>query len=261
VIAAFAGRLPVRRAWEERPGLSNARNRAVAEATGDYILWTDDDVLVDPDWLAAYCRAFRRWPEADLFGGPIEPVFEGEAPAWIPPVLESIGPVFGRQTLGEAPVRLTADLLPLGPYGGNMAMRSEAQRRFPYDPELGVRHGTYSIGEETEVMRQMLAAGLAGWWTPEPRVGHWIPRASQTASHVRRWFVGCGRGELRRGDEGAVRMASRPYRLLRSALRAEVRYWVRRLTAPPEVWIGDLMRAGKAHGVLLGILRADRGRP
>ena len=71
VIRAFEDRLPVRRAFEPRPGLSHARNRAIAEATGDYILWTDDDVTVCRDWLVAYADAFRRWPDAALFGGPI----------------------------------------------------------------------------------------------------------------------------------------------------------------------------------------------
>ena len=51
VIQAYQDRLPVRRAFEPRPGLSHARNRAIAEATGDYILWTDDDVTVSPNWL------------------------------------------------------------------------------------------------------------------------------------------------------------------------------------------------------------------
>ena len=43
---SFAGRLPLRAIFEPRPGQSHARNRAVAEATGDYLIWTDDDVLM-----------------------------------------------------------------------------------------------------------------------------------------------------------------------------------------------------------------------
>ena len=84
VIASFDGRLPIRGTHESVPGLANARNRGIAEAAGAYVAWTDDDVLVDERWLAGYCAAFRRWPEASVFGGPIEPEFEGEPPAWIP---------------------------------------------------------------------------------------------------------------------------------------------------------------------------------
>jgi glucosyl-dolichyl phosphate glucuronosyltransferase len=259
-VDSFQGRLPVRRSWEPEPGLSNARNRALAEATGDYLIWTDDDVLVDDDWLAAYVRAFRRWPDADLFGGPIEPLFEGEPPAWILRVMHWIGPVFGQQTLGEEPVRLTPEILPLGPYGGNMAMRRSALRRFPFDPSLGVRHGEYATGEETQVMARMLEAGLEGWWTPEPRVGHWIPRSSQTPRYVRRWFVGCGKGEVHLGDQSALRLAKRPYRLLKKALRFEMRYRLRRYRTPPEEWVMDLMHAGKMHGIILGLAQMRTGR-
>src|SRR5215213_3679943 len=47
VLDAFAGRLPLRRAFEQRQGLSHARNTAVKEATGEYLVWTDDDALVE----------------------------------------------------------------------------------------------------------------------------------------------------------------------------------------------------------------------
>src|SRR5205085_1873116 len=46
VLGAFEGRLPLRRAFEPQQGLSHARNHAVAQAAGEYIVWTDDDVLV-----------------------------------------------------------------------------------------------------------------------------------------------------------------------------------------------------------------------
>ena len=44
MVASFSRRLPIRERFEPRPGLSHARNRALTESQGDYILWTDDDV-------------------------------------------------------------------------------------------------------------------------------------------------------------------------------------------------------------------------
>jgi glycosyltransferase involved in cell wall biosynthesis len=83
VIASFANRLPIRQAFEAEPGQSNARNRAVEAARGDYIIWTDDDVIVDPEWLRGYFEAFRRWPEAAIFGGPIIPRYEPPVVTWV----------------------------------------------------------------------------------------------------------------------------------------------------------------------------------
>ena len=83
VVSSFATRLPIRCLHEKSPGLSNARNRALAEARGDYILWTDDDVKVSPEWLSSYLSAFRDFPDCGVFGGPILPDFEGVPPNWL----------------------------------------------------------------------------------------------------------------------------------------------------------------------------------
>ena len=45
VIAKHTGALPIRRIAEPTPGLSFARNAALAAAKGEHLLWTDDDVL------------------------------------------------------------------------------------------------------------------------------------------------------------------------------------------------------------------------
>jgi hypothetical protein len=55
VVARFPA---VRLVSEPRPGLSAARNAAVREASGDVIAFVDDDVVVNPRWLAPLRRAF-----------------------------------------------------------------------------------------------------------------------------------------------------------------------------------------------------------
>ncbi len=82
-IGRHAKNLPIRRIFEPRQGKSHACNTAVAAARGDLLLWTDDDVLVDPDWLSAYSSAARRWPNAVCFGGPVTPWYECPPPRWI----------------------------------------------------------------------------------------------------------------------------------------------------------------------------------
>lgn len=54
----------VRVVSEPAPGLSRARNAAVHAARHDIIAFTDDDVLVDDEWLTALGRAFAA--DADL---------------------------------------------------------------------------------------------------------------------------------------------------------------------------------------------------
>ena len=83
VLGQYRNRLPIRREFQPVPGHCNARNRAIDVAEGEYIVWTDDDVVVDPGWLTAYAEAFRRWPEGAVFGGRIIPTFESPAVKWV----------------------------------------------------------------------------------------------------------------------------------------------------------------------------------
>src|SRR5262245_24832825 len=83
VLRSYAGCLPLRRLFEPTPGKSHAANLALAHARGELILWTDDDVMVDPDWLSAYAGAAARWPDVAYFGGRIVPLFEAPPPRWL----------------------------------------------------------------------------------------------------------------------------------------------------------------------------------
>ncbi len=61
VVDGFAAKdSRVRYVKEPIKGLSRARNRGLAEATGELIAFTDDDVRVDPLWLHGVLRGFRR---------------------------------------------------------------------------------------------------------------------------------------------------------------------------------------------------------
>jgi glycosyltransferase involved in cell wall biosynthesis len=250
VLARHAGRLPLRRLFEPTPGLSRARNRAVAAARGDYLLWTDDDVLVDEGWLEAYAAAFRRWPEAAVFGGPIHPWFEGEAPEWLVRIFPRVAHAFAATDPGTEPAPLEPPHLP---FGANMAMRLAEQRRHLYDPDLGVRPHLRLGGEETAVIQAILSAGGSGRWVPEARVRHFIPAPRQTVAYLRSYYFGYGHNLARQmaGDR-AAHWLGRPRWVWRRALASECRFWWNRLHGRPERWIEDLIAASTARGILHG---------
>lgn len=250
VIAAFANRLPIRRLFEQTPGLSNARNHAVREAKGTYIVWTDDDVLVAPDWLVEYCRAFQRWPGAVVFGGPIAPWFPSAPPEWLTVAWPRVAKAFAVLDYGGDELPLTLDRLP---FGANMAIRTDVQRRVLYDPDRGVRPGSRMGGEETAVFGAALEEGGLGWWVPNARVRHYIPPERQTPNYLEQYYSSYGEYQARYGkDEPGVLLFGRPRWLWRHALRSIVRYGVSRYLRPPSVWTEDLIAASTARGLLRG---------
>jgi glycosyltransferase involved in cell wall biosynthesis len=254
VIASFSGRLPITGIREAQPGLSHARNAALARARGDHIVWTDDDVLVDAGWLAAYAEAFERWPEAALFGGPVQPAFEGSPPAWLLATWRSIGLAFSYRDLGASPFRLVAGTKEL-PFGANYAVRMAEQRRFPYDPRLGRNQRSRVLlnGEETAVLKSILRAGGHGWWVPEARVEHRIPTDRQTTAYVRRYFEGYGRlGAMLDGAGAAKTFFGRPRWAWRQAMIEEVRFRLLHNRAAPQAWVPAMVKASEAWGVIKG---------
>ena len=246
VLDAFAQRLPLRRAFEARPGLSHARNTAVREAAGDYIVWTDDDALVEADWLAAYVRAAVRHPEAAVFGGPVRPRFEGTPPPWLSAAWREIGAAFAARDLGGEPFELDGggEL----PYGANYVVRTREQRLFPYDPALGRRQAGGALGEETAVIRAILAAGGTGWWVPDASVEHWIPEERQTIRYLRTYYALQGKTFYKWDVDGGPTFRGRPLRLWLRILRAELAYARARLSGDPHRWLKTLAEASMVRG-------------
>lgn len=258
VLAEFAGRLPLRRVAEPRPGISHARNRAVAAARGGWIAWTDDDVVVERGWLAAYARAIERWPDAALFGGRVTPVLLPPVTGWMRDNQALLAHPLGLRAFGPAPLPLSAAAGRL-PFGANFAVRLAEQRRFPYDPALGVGP-VPRLAEETAVFEAMLAAGCTGWWVPESAVSHMIPPERQTLAYLRRWYAAAGATDAHRHGTAGPRLLGVPRWLWRRAAEARLRYHLARLTAPPAAWLPHLAALAQAEGAIRYWRGIRRGR-
>ena len=255
VTAAYTGRLPLRRLWELRPGKSNACNLAVREALGEYMLWTDDDVLVDPNWIAVYCGAFRRHPTAAVFGGRIDPWFAGTPPAWLREVFPRVAVAYAAVDHGDAELPMSWVRFP---FGANMVIRTAEQRQHLYDPTLGPQRNAGLRGEETDVICSILKAGSEGWWVPKARVKHYIPPERQTVRFLRSWYTGYGRIFAREIDVAETsKWFGRPRWLWRKALERELCYRFRRLCGRSAQWVEDLIQASTAWGMLRSL--GERG--
>lgn len=255
VIDSFVDRLPIRREFEPQPGASHARNRAVEVAIGDYFVWTDDDVVVEPGWLAAYIEAFRRRPEAAVFGGPIRPRYEEPIVKWVAASDMLLGaPYCIRDLRDEAiPLSPAGNRLPLG---ANFALRGIEQRIFRFNPELGPTPTSQRRGEEHEVIERILKSGAIGYPVPAARVEHCIGHERQTVGYLMRYFAGAGEQDAflqwqQGGRHNGSLLFGAPRWLWRGLIEKWLLYRVHRAISPGPVWVGHM----KIYAYSLGALR------
>ena len=211
----------VRIVREEKLGLSNARNRALREARGDYLLFMDDDETPDPAWLTAYEQVMREH-QPDALGGRIEVLFEdGARPPWLQDELLGF---LGKLDHGAARW-LTEPATPI--FGGNFAFRRSVFERIgDFDTALG-RQGAANIGgEDTEIYRRLLEHRCRVRWVPQAIIHHRI----QTPKLRRGYFLDL---HFRQGRMEGARKRNKQSRIpplyllpqLMRALRGAVGQW------------------------------------
>lgn len=184
VLAAHRGKLPLRWVKELKQGHCHARNRALDEARGDWIVWTDDDVRPDPGWLPAFAGTVGRHPEAAAVGGPIRPWFP-EPPD--PDLLDVFRPLrIGYCGVDHGPAE--RELAPAEPiYGANMAYRTAAVAGLRFDPEYGRKGANQAGGDDTDYLRRVRERGGAVWWSPGMSLEHYVEPSRMTVEYARRY--------------------------------------------------------------------------
>ena len=190
IINKYSNLLPIKSIYENSAGLSNARNRGVTEAQGDYIVWTDDDTVPDQGWLLAYENAFICHPEAILFGGPILPIFVGKPPKWFTTENYWVASSVAFRNLGKTEILLDSSSHKI-PYGANYAVKTIEQKNVLYSPELGVSPNQKRLGEEIVVFQKLLQQGH-GYWIPAAKLKHIIPPQRQTARYLFKYYISAG---------------------------------------------------------------------
>src|ERR1700748_1248986 len=84
VLSRVAGYpVPLIYLFEGRQGKSHALNTGLNATAAPFVLFTDDDVIVDAGWIDASCRALRDDEAVDYTGGPVRPIWERPCPAWL----------------------------------------------------------------------------------------------------------------------------------------------------------------------------------
>jgi glycosyltransferase involved in cell wall biosynthesis len=200
VVEAFASVEPAPRyILETKQGLDYARNRAIAEARGEIIVFGDDDILVQPDWLAQIAVPLLADGDArqiGAVGGEVIPVFPHGLPDW---VREWHAPLAFRPDAGPLEPRQC-------PMGANLAFPKWIFEELgPFHTALDRAAGNYFSGGDSEMIRRVRAAGYAVWFAPAAAVQHQMPANRTTFKYASRHAFDSARSRVidRVGQPGA----------------------------------------------------------
>lgn len=164
----------LRYAFEPKQGLSHARNHGIRSSNGDILIFIDDDIRVNINWLQSIYNTFIAH-KCDAVGGRIHIESPSELPKWISPDMYGF---LGHQDFGNEPHQMDGYIE--FPFGGNMAIKRSAFDKIGlFDTDLG-RKGTglkkaeLFKGEETDLFHRLAEAGGKFYYQPDALVLHKI---------------------------------------------------------------------------------------
>lgn len=190
VIDGFRERLPLDYVQEPRLGKAFALNTAIERAEGDLVVFTDDDVIPEADWLVQWRRIADEYPDFGVFGGAIVPEFARPPPAWLAPTSWPIvlytatkqGRPDGAMAAGEMDV-----------YGPNMAVRADMLARgLRFDTRLMVGQSAL-LGDETDLVDRAVEQGARVGFAASARVRHIVEADQVSLKWMLRRFYRHGR--------------------------------------------------------------------
>ena len=149
-------------AVEKEQNIALARNKAVQNATGDFIAFIDDDEFPERDWLLNLYKASQTF-HANGVLGPVRPYFETDPPKWVT-----------RGRLAERESFSTGTVLKKSKYTrtGNVLLDRSlfvGKDNF-FDPNFGK-----SGGEDKDFFTRMIQKGKVFVWCDEACVNEFVP--------------------------------------------------------------------------------------
>jgi len=206
----------LRYASEGAQGLSHARNHGLGCARGEVVLFTDDDVLPEPEWLETTLAGLARHG-AEACGGWIGPLWESPPPPWLTERFHGFLAVRSERS-DDYPITAETST----PFGANMAFRRAVFERVGlFDTTRGRKGAVLASGEDGEMFERLLAAGMKVVFLGGSRVHHKVESFRTTKRYFRRWRIQTSRNiVMSRGMPGERRIFNIPLYLFPQLLRA-----------------------------------------
>jgi glycosyltransferase involved in cell wall biosynthesis len=179
--------------FEPKPGKSSALNAGIRASRANILAFMDDDVLVEPTWLANLTAPLLSGQWAGT-GGRILSQEMIEVPSWLSiDGPQSLGGMLALFDLGDSPGELDRP-----PFGTNMAfIKTIFDKYGDFRTDMGPCPGSEIRNEDTEFGRRLMSAGERLWYVPGAVVYHAVPENRLKKEYFLRFWYDHGRARFR----------------------------------------------------------------
>jgi GT2 family glycosyltransferase len=169
----------VRGEFEPSQGVSHGRNAGIRLSRAPIVAFTDDDVIVEPDWLEGIARAMEEHPEVGCVGGRVLPIWRTPPPRWL--TREHWSPL-ALVDYGDEPFYVD-HRRPVCLVTANVAYRRSALDRIGwFSPE-------FPRCQDHELLLRLWRAGQRGLYLPSLVARCEVPERRLTWAYHRQWHA------------------------------------------------------------------------
>ncbi len=170
--------------FEEKIGLSHARNKGVEVSKYNWVCFMDDDALAHADFNVVMLETINQHL-FDGFGGMFYPWYRTPKPKWL-------SPIFGQMPM----LRSDIGILPFNQHaaGGICAFNKlKLLKAGAFPPDIGMRGNVVGYGEENYLQDKMRANGDIIGFVPNWKMDHLVAEYKYTLNWQLKRFIGKGR--------------------------------------------------------------------
>ncbi len=178
--------------FEERQGLSAARECGLRHSQGDILVFVDDDNVLATDYLSSVKKIFEQ-PMIGIISGAIIPEYENAPPTWLVS-FESMLAI--RKPLNDGAYLTNIPLFnDFYPIGAGMAIKREIMENYCYAVRNGSSYISGRVGSELSSAEDLdldffaISQGFLVGTNGTLKIKHIIPKARTTIEYITRLII------------------------------------------------------------------------
>jgi len=197
VVQKYVGKnknIDVRYKLETTVGCNYARNTGIKVSKGEYLIFFDDDVVLEKNCLLSYVKAFEENPDKKIFGGRIilkQPDFQ--LPSWFVTKGQYLRPMIVL-SIEHGEGNSFHKLPSPSPYSLNMAIKRSAFDKYgAFDTYYGLSGKSLMPGADYELFVRF-SKSISEWvYVGKATVFHPLKKSQATKKYFRKRLFGVGR--------------------------------------------------------------------